>query len=327
MPVQTHSDWLKTLLGRARHARKGILALLMCLLACSATADQHVPLYLQFSGRQCEPWTAETEPRREIMSDWTGRPLFDEDNPYRFDDTVQLIVHGTRYDIPLGHQQGKGNRAFYEDAVRGDGVEMIGIFGLTFWMPSLRYPERTGCYYGRCCEPGRPIPPADHYLVSADIVPSGSDMASERRFERLRWLERTETALRARLDDVLAGLVSEHRDRLVADVTGAIIYDGLFWNGLEERDPKKDWLKSNFLMLQSEKLFAYVRCTSVTAAASLRRKAAPFERCEVRRIGPRDPDSPLPEMEYRLARRDLKDWEEVYWAAIELMESWRRRGP
>ncbi|GFE49974.1 hypothetical protein So717_17270 [Roseobacter cerasinus] len=148
--------------------------------------------------------------------------------------------------------------------------------------------------------------------------------ASELRMERLRWLDRTEDALSAELEDVISGKSQEHSGRLVQGIGDVIVYDGLSWiRGVEETDPSSDALEYASLRAWDGELFAVIRCTAPSIAARSDRVRASYEPCRSLSVGPLDPASDLPEMTYSLPRRSLADWSEVYWKIIKLMGDWR----
>lgn len=300
-------------------------------LAPAAWADDHVPFHLRFAENQCPPWTDEALPRQEFLTDTPSstadppRGLRGDDRPFRLDDVGVFVVNGVRYAIPVGHMAGQIGDAVYEDAVRGGGHETTGLYGVSFWMPSGRYVERHFGSYLRFCEPGRPPPGPNEYVVSATVLPPISTEGAEWRAERLLWRERTKAALGAPISEVLAGRVPQHADRVVTDVPGAIVYDGLHWHpNVEERDQSTDPLKHDLFHVQRDDLFGILRCTKVTVAATHgARTRAPWEPCEIRHVGPINPSLPLPEMRYAIPRRNAGDWASVYWTILDNIQELR----
>lgn len=116
----------------------------------------------------------------------------------------------------------------------------------------------------------------------------------------------------APIADVLAGRVPEHADRLVPDIPGAVVYDGLSWSGrTSERAPNPDSLRRDMYILSEGDLFVTLYCPAVVVVAPTDRTRAKYTPCDVR-VGPADPDGRLPEMQYTIPRRDAARWAEVY---------------
>ncbi|MEM9577142.1 MAG: hypothetical protein AAF999_09005 [Pseudomonadota bacterium] len=239
------------------------------------------------------------------------------------DDKVNLIIEEERYELPLGHQPGKLPKEFYEEAVRGPGVETDGLYDLNFWMPSLRYPERQDCPYQRCCEPGREIPSVDQYRLAVDVFPAETSRGKDARDERFEALRITELHLAASIDDVASRRVQKHLDRVVPDLRGVINFDGFYSWRSPDRDPELNWKRVSSFRLKSDRLFGVASCR-ITPFQYYDGISSPLkEDCNVESVGPVDPQSDLPEMQFVLPRRDLGDWEKVYWNTLTLLNEWK----
>lgn len=300
------------------------------LTTSPAWAERDLPAYLRFAGNQCPPWTAEDLRRQEYLTDaiGPGAPPFRYrgDPPIRLDEVGTFIVNGVSYAIPVGHLPGQldGDEA-YEAAVDGDGYRTTGFYGLAFWMPSGRIVERQFGSYHRFCEPGRPPPDPDTYAIGADVLTRGAPQALEIRADRLLWRERVNAALGAPLANVLAGLVPEHSDRLISGIPGAIVYDGLHWHPDVTTWPARpDPLMHFTIFAEVDGLFAVIRCSGPTVVARRGdRSQAAWELCEVQNVGPTDPNSQLPEMRYRIPRRDIGEWAVIYRRIVNMIDGWK----
>lgn len=308
--------------------RRTVLVVLLALaVAPAAWAERALPASLRLAPNQCPPWTAEDRPRQEYLTDavGAGQPPYRlrGDPPIRLDEVGVWVVNGVRHAIPVGHMPRQLNDEIYEEAVRGGGHETTGLYGLAFWMPSGRMVERQFGSYQRFCEPGRAPPGPEEYAIGATVLPPGSAEAAEWRAERLLWRERTEAALGASIADVLAGRVPEHADRVVPDIPGAVVYDGLFWSGrTSERAPNPDPLRRDMYILSKGDLFGTLYCPAVVVVARTDRTRAKYTDCDVR-VGPADPDGRLPELSYTIPYRDAAQWADVYDVIITKIERWR----
>lgn len=87
---------------------------------------------------------------------------------------VRYKVFGELYDVPIGYNGGSSSYIKLEKGMKkgleGEVIETTRGFGFSFWMPSLRYPERTKKpTFFKSCEQGRPKPVSGQSVVLASF--------------------------------------------------------------------------------------------------------------------------------------------------------------